>query len=100
MIWGDVAASAVGWVWVFYSLPSSDGDRVDVVCGGGGLTMCSYGRKPSEHGSQAKCFAYRHKAPDTTHCKPRLCRRAGAGARVGLERWEMRGAGRGDCRTT
>lgn len=82
VIRGDVAASAAGWAGALHSLIRRlrGVERgclfvcvcvfVHCVCA---CVLCLYGRKPSKHGSQAKRFAYRHKAPDTTHGRPRQC---------------------------
>lgn len=109
VIQGDVAASAVGWAGALHSLirrlkGGGEGMSVSMclrlyivcvfVCA---CVLCSYGRKPSKHGSQAKHFAYRHKAPDTTRGRPRQCNRGQIGPSGREPRWRR---DRQHCMTT
>lgn len=88
VIRGDVAASAAGWAGALHSL-------IRRLKGGGeGMSVCMclcvcalcvcvcvpvFCAHIAKHGSQAKRFAYRHKAPDTVHGRPRLCGRGQIG---------------------
>lgn len=100
VIRGDVAASAAGWAGALHSLirrlKEGGGEGMSVcmclcVC-----ALCACARLCSvliwpqtlrkNMAVKAKRFAYRHKAPDTTHGRPRQCGRG----QIGPGEWEWR----------